>query len=150
MSLDANLEKVLSRRAEIEARLAESGSLSPDEVMKLSRELAEIRPVADQAEKVRSMRVDLADARTMLDEAGDDDDTIARAEEEIRTLTGQLPEEEHKLPNRQKSATRAVLAAERIWITVAVFFRVSLLRGTPPTLRYFSAVRVRSVIPPIL
>ena len=97
MSLDANLEKVLSRRAEIEARLAESGSLSPDEVMKLSRELAEIRPVADQAEKVRSMRVDLADARAMLDEAGDDDDTIALAEEEITTLTGQLPEEEHKL-----------------------------------------------------
>ena len=46
MSLDQNMEKVLARREEIESQLSQSGSLSSDELTKLSRELAEVRPVA--------------------------------------------------------------------------------------------------------
>ena len=94
MSLDANLEKVLARRDAIEAKLAESGSLDPDELTRLSKELAEIRPIADQSEKVKSMRAELADARAMLEDAGEDREMGALAEEEAGRLAASLPEEE--------------------------------------------------------
>lgn len=97
MSLNKNLEKVLTRRADIEDKLASSGELAPDELTRLSRELAELRPVADQAEKVRSMQDDLATAQAMLEEADGDADTIAMAEEEIASLGEALPEEEKHL-----------------------------------------------------
>ena len=97
MSLDANLEKVLVRREAIESRLADSGSLDPEELTRLSKELAELRPVADQAEKVRSMRAELADARAMLADAGDDKEMTALAEEEVNLLASSLPDEETAL-----------------------------------------------------
>ena len=56
MSLETNMDRVLARRQEIEGKLAESGSLSPDQLTQLSRELAEVRPVAEQVEIVRQAR----------------------------------------------------------------------------------------------
>ena len=53
MSLEENMDKVLARRVEIEDRLAQSADLSSDELTKLSRELADVRPVAEQIEVVR-------------------------------------------------------------------------------------------------
>ena len=48
MSIVGNINKVLGRRDEIEQKLL-SGQIETDELTKLSRELAEIRPVAEQA-----------------------------------------------------------------------------------------------------
>ena len=50
MSLEKNISRLLSRKDEIEDRLV-SSSLSPSELMNLSKELAEIRPVVEQAVK---------------------------------------------------------------------------------------------------
>ncbi len=97
MSLDSNLEKVLSRRAAIEAQLHQSSELSTDELTRLSRELAEIKPVADQAEKVQSMRTDLEAANTLLAESDDDAEMIEMATAEIATLTDALPDAEAAL-----------------------------------------------------
>ncbi|XDZ65418.1 peptide chain release factor 1 [Alphaproteobacteria bacterium LSUCC0684] len=96
MSLADNLEKVLARRAHIETSLS-SGNISSEKLTKLSRELAELRPVADQAEKVRRLRADLDAARQMIAEAGGDAEIIAMAEEEIDQITIALPEEENTL-----------------------------------------------------
>ena len=97
MSLNDSLERVLARRVEIEDRLQQSGQMSPDELTRLSRELAEIKPVADQAALVKTMQADLETARQMLAEAEGDADTIAMAEEEIQEITATLPEAEHAL-----------------------------------------------------
>jgi peptide chain release factor 1 len=96
MSLADNLDKVLARRADIEKALS-SGNISTDKLTKLSMELAELRPVADQAEKVRRMQVDLEAAQQMIAEAGGDADIIAMAEEEIDQISASLPEEENTL-----------------------------------------------------
>jgi len=96
MSLSENLQKVLARRAKIEAQLS-SGQIDSDKLMKLSRELAELRPVADQAQKVQNLRADLEAARQMITEAGEDAEIIAMAEEEIEQITEILPDEENTL-----------------------------------------------------
>ena len=48
MSLEENMDKVLARRVEIEEKLASGVPMSPDELTSLSRELAEVKPVAEQ------------------------------------------------------------------------------------------------------
>ena len=97
MSLDQNMEKVLARREEIESQLSQSGSLSSDELTKLSRELAEVRPVAEQVFVVRHLAQALADARQMIEEEGADPEMAEMAEVEISELGPQLTEAEHDL-----------------------------------------------------
>ena len=97
MSLFDNLERVLARRTDIEDQLANSANLSPDELTKLSRELADLRPAAEQCEKVKSMRDDLDAAKQMIEDADGDDEIIAMAEEEISSINDALPDAESEL-----------------------------------------------------
>ena len=97
MSLYDNLERVLARRKDIEDQLANSANLSPDELTKLSRELADLRPAAEQCEKVKSMRDDLEAAQQMIADADGDDEIIAMAEEEIASINDALPDAESEL-----------------------------------------------------
>ena len=96
MSLETNMDRVLARRQEIEGKLAESGSLSPDQLTQLSRELAEVRPVAEQVEIVRQLQQNLREARQFADDETDAE-LIELAQAETEELASQLPEEEHKL-----------------------------------------------------
>ena len=96
MSLETNMDRVLARRQEIESKLAESGSLSPDQLTQLSRELAEVRPVAEQVEIVRQLQQNLREARQIADDETDAE-LIELAQAETEELASQLPEEEHKL-----------------------------------------------------
>ena len=96
MSLETNMDRVLTRRQEIESKLAESGSLSPDQLTQLSRELAEVRPVAEQVEIVRQLQQNLREARQIADDETDAE-LIELAQAETEELASQLPEEEHKL-----------------------------------------------------
>lgn len=97
MSLDQNMEKVLARREEIETQLSQSGSLSSDELTKLSRELADVRPVAEQVLVVQQLAQALADAQQMIEEEGADPEMAEMAEAEIAELSPQLTEAEHAL-----------------------------------------------------
>ena len=113
MSLETNMDRVLARRQEIEGKLAESGSLSADQLTQLSRELAEVRPVAEQVEIVRQLQHNLADARQLADEETDPE-LVEMAQAESEELAGQLPEEEHKLkllllPKDTDDARNAIL-----------------------------------------
>ena len=96
MSLETNMDRVLARRQEIEGKLAESGSLSPDQLTQLSRELAEVRPVAEQVEIVRQLQQNLREARQIAEDETDAE-LIELAQAETEELASQLPEEEHKL-----------------------------------------------------
>ena len=96
MSLETNMDRVLARRQEIEGKLAESGSLSPDQLTQLSRELAEVRPVAEQVEIVRQLQQNLREAHQIANDETDAE-LIELAQAETEELASQLPEEEHKL-----------------------------------------------------
>jgi peptide chain release factor 1 len=97
MSLDSSMQKVLARRQEVEARLADSAHLANSDLAQFSRELADLRPVCDQIELVLRIQTELADAKTMVAEAGDDADMQAMAQGEVDMLQAQLPGEQEKL-----------------------------------------------------
>ncbi|MDG2465837.1 MAG: peptide chain release factor 1 [Alphaproteobacteria bacterium] len=100
MSLQNNLARILERRQGIENQLNDAANMSPDEMMQLSKELSDLRPIAEQAEKVKDITANLESARALLAEtaeADDDADMIAMAEEEIQTLGKALEQGEHDL-----------------------------------------------------
>ena len=114
MSILANLERVLQRRHDIEAKLSTSASLSPDELTQLSRELSEMKPVADQAMKVKTMVADREAAVQMIEDADGDEDIIAMAEEEIAMIDAEMPDAESELqllllPKDKDDARNAIL-----------------------------------------
>ena len=97
MSLQDNMARVLARRDEIEAELSQSANLSPDMLAKLSRELSELRPVAEQVAIVQKMASDLEEAKAMLADGDMDADLLEMAEMEVQELSGQIVDEEHQL-----------------------------------------------------
>jgi peptide chain release factor 1 len=97
MSLDSSMQKVLARRQEVEARLADSAHLTNNDLAQFSRELADLRPVCDQIELVLRIQTELADAKAMVAEARDDAEMQAMAQGEVETLQAQLPGEQEKL-----------------------------------------------------
>ena len=97
MSLDEKLDSVLSRFDEVRDRLASQDVLAPDELAKLSKEYAELSPVAEGIEVLRKTQVEMADlAEIMVDPTGDSD-MKTLAEEEFRALKEKLPEMERHL-----------------------------------------------------
>ena len=96
MSIAANINKVLSRRDEIEKRLS-SGQIETDELTKLSRELAEIRPIAEQAQYLNDLLDNLEQARQILADEEADAELVEMANAEIEELSKKQEEAEHAL-----------------------------------------------------
>ena len=96
MSLEKNISRLLSRKDEIEDRLV-SSSLSPSELMNLSKELAEIRPVVEQAVKLQKLKTELDDALILLKDPEVDLDMRSLVDEEIKEIRPKIIEEEHML-----------------------------------------------------
>jgi peptide chain release factor 1 len=84
----ARLEQVLDRFREVEARMgAASGG---DEIVRLSKEHAELRPVVEAVDALGRTRGEIVELRTMADT--DDAEMAALAREELETLNARLPE----------------------------------------------------------
>src|SRR3982750_3852677 len=84
----ARLDQVLDRFREIESRM--SAATDGAEIVRLSKEHAELKPVADAAEALARVRRERADLEEMA--AGDDPEMRAMAEDEIRALDERIPE----------------------------------------------------------
>ena len=65
MSLEKNISRLLSRKDEIEERLS-SSSLDTADLMHLSKELSDLRPIAEQAAKVQKLKMGLSDAENLV------------------------------------------------------------------------------------
>ena len=89
------------RIAQIEARFAElqammaSGELDGDKFVEVSKEYAEIEPVAEAAANVKNLRDEQAGLEEML--AGDDAEMKAMAADEVDSVKKALAEAEHAL-----------------------------------------------------
>ena len=81
------LEQVVDRFDEVEARMG--AATEPDEIVALSKEHAELKPVADKARTLMDTLAALEDAEAMV--AGDDREMAELAREEVETLRAQLP-----------------------------------------------------------
>ena len=95
------LQRLLARRAEIEAKLNSPQQLAATDMARLGRELADLTPIADKAGEVERLEGELASAQTLLAEAktdgGGDSALVDMAEEEIATLTEKLATAQHTL-----------------------------------------------------
>ncbi len=89
------LGAILARRDELQNQLA-SGELAPDRFVALSKEYAEVEPVAEVAGKLQRLRNDLIDLQAMLD----DPDMREMAEEELVSVREQLPDAERDMALR--------------------------------------------------
>ena len=86
MSIEQSMDKVLTRRDEVESRLANAASMSPDELASLSRELSELRPVCEQIDLVRRLQFDRDAAVMLTEEVGDDAELAEMAQAEIQEI----------------------------------------------------------------
>ncbi|WP_203292814.1 peptide chain release factor 1 [Maricaulis parjimensis] len=90
---EARLSQVIDRFEQVEARLGAAGD--PDEIVKLSKEHAELKPVAEKASELRAARQELDDLAEMME--GGDAEMAEMAREEYYELKERLPELEHEM-----------------------------------------------------
>lgn len=114
MALKENLERLLAHRSALEAQLSDPSGLAPSELTRLSKELSDIRPVAEKAGEVQQITQEIASAEALRDEAGGDAELVAMAEEEIGRLGEALAEAEQQLkimllPRDKDDARNAIL-----------------------------------------
>jgi peptide chain release factor 1 len=86
------IAQILARRDEVQAAMARP-DLEPAEFVKLSKDYAELEPVARAAGEVASLRQEQAELETMLA----DPEMRAMAEEELASVRARLPEAERAL-----------------------------------------------------
>ncbi len=83
---------ILRRLEEVQAQMARP-DLAPEEFVRLSKDYAELEPVAKAAGEVEELRSEQRELAAMLT----DPEMKAMAEEELQALRGRLPEAEHAL-----------------------------------------------------
>ena len=117
MSLKNNIVKIIQREAEIEQLLVNSFNLKPSELVELSKELSDIKPVTDLVKKKDVMLQELLDLSEILNdnEADDDIKKVALSEfeflkEEINILERNI---QFALLPKDKDDTRNVIIEVR-------------------------------------
>ena len=113
MSLDRKLDQVLSRFNEIEALMSRSGVAS-EEFTKLSKEYAELTPLAAAIRDYKKARAEHKDLEALMNDASVDKEMRALAEEDFYKLKEQIPQLEKDiqlalLPKDAADAKNAIL-----------------------------------------
>ena len=88
---DSKLSQVLDRFDQIEARMGATSD--GNEIVKLGKDYAELKPVADGVRKLQSVRAEMADLQAMME----DPEMAAMAKEELQSLKDSLPAIEHEV-----------------------------------------------------
>ncbi|MGC6499193.1 MAG: peptide chain release factor 1 [Henriciella sp.] len=86
----SRLEQVIERFEEVEARMG--ATTNSDEIVALSREHAELKPVAEEARALLDMRAGIEEAEALL--TSGDAEMAELAQDELQTLRRQLPDAE--------------------------------------------------------
>ena len=89
----SRIDQVVDRFEQVEARMG--AATDPSEIVALSKEHAELKPVADKARELAAARTGLTEAEAMME--GDDPDMAELAREEYQTLREAIPELEGEL-----------------------------------------------------
>lgn len=97
MSLSDKLQKLIDRRTTLEEKLSNAHELSSEEFVKLSKEHAEVAPVADVAIQLEASKKELLDLQEMLNDPDVDAEMREVAEEEIQDLKTRIPDLEHEI-----------------------------------------------------
>ena len=95
----ARIAQIEARRDELQA-LMSRGDLPSDQFVQLSKDYAEIEPVAVAAGEVRRLRAELEVLRGLAEDEGSDADMREMAAEELDAIRAQLPQAERDLALR--------------------------------------------------
>ncbi len=113
MNIEAALDRVLTRHAEISAKLNDPG-LDSQSIVKMSKELSELDPVVGAIKSLRDLQAGVTDAATMRDDPATDAEMRDFADQEYRTLRDKLPGAERAvqimlLPKDEADARNVIL-----------------------------------------
>ena len=92
---EEQIDGILKRLAELEATMAEGGS--SDDFVRLSKDYAELTPVAKTAQAVRNLRTEIADLGAMVADTNSDPEMRELAAEEMAAAREKLPTLENEL-----------------------------------------------------
>ena len=92
----ARIRQIEARYAELTEQMS-AGDLPAEKFVALSKEYAELKPVAEAAGTVRAMRDEAESLTAMVNGGETDREMVALAEEELQSLKEQLPEAEKAL-----------------------------------------------------
>ena len=92
---EEQIDRILKRMAELEATMAEGGP--GDEFVRLSKDYAELTPVAKTARAVRSLRMEIAGLDAMVADTNSDREIRELAAEEMAAAQEKLPTLENEL-----------------------------------------------------
>ena len=97
MSLDEKLDRVVARYAELSDALAGPDLAGTDGFVRKSKEYADLTPMVEVIGQLRDATTELADLKTLMDEADGDEDMRALAEAEYLELKEKVPELERQV-----------------------------------------------------
>ncbi len=97
MTLEENLNRVMSRHQEIEALMSSSSPPSVEEFAKLSKEYAELGPVVKAISGLRAAVQEIADLAALIADGATEAEMKALAEEEFSDLKTKIPDLEKRL-----------------------------------------------------
>lgn len=97
MTLEENLNRVMSRHQEIEALMSSSSPPSVEEFAKLSKEYAELGPVVKAISGLRVAVQEIADLAALIADGATEAEMKALAEEEFSDLKTKIPDLEKRL-----------------------------------------------------
>ena len=92
---ESRLRQVIDRFEQVEARMGVA--TEPKEIVKLSREHAELKAVAEKAREVISLRGQIADAEALIADASADRELVDMARQERADLRARQPALEHEM-----------------------------------------------------
>lgn len=90
------IAQIEARRDELQAAMSR-GDLASDQFVKLSKDYAEIEPVAKAAGEVRRLRAELGVLAEMAENEDNDADLRSMADDEANEIRGKLPDAERSL-----------------------------------------------------
>jgi peptide chain release factor 1 len=113
VSLNENLDRVLTRYKELEALMSESGA-SGEQIAKLGKEYSDLGPVVEAVNAFRKAQADAQGMADLLADPSTDADMRELAEEEFKELKDTLPELERQvqvmlLPKDEADEKNAIL-----------------------------------------
>ena len=91
MKFDERLDSILARQSELSDLLSGQREMSSDELVRLSREYAELKPVVGAIEALRDAKAEAADLAGMIADPETDSEMRQLAEEEFSTLKDSVP-----------------------------------------------------------
>ena len=113
MSFAEKLANVVNRHEEIQSLLA-SPNLSPEELVRMNKEMAALEPVVEAVKNYRKVEQNMHDAQAMMQDSSLDREMYEMAEAEYYELRDRLPELEKEikillLPKHEDDEKNAIL-----------------------------------------